>query len=164
MIFQIVLQPTQSLATETTSDGSSIGSMALAVLVVVAVMAGGIAIHNLLRKLRRPELDGLTPERVKRLWDQILQSAKQGKLGGKIAIIEADKLVDNVMKSMLIPGETMGERLKMAAHKYPGIRDLWPAHRVRNRLVHETDYELREGDALILLEDFRKALRELNVM
>jgi hypothetical protein len=163
MIFQIVLQPTTPVAPTSNNDVSA-GSVASIAGVVVVFLVAAVVIAGFLRKLRKPELEGLSTQKIKQLWEQIEQSAKQGKLGGKIAVIEADKLLDNVLKSMLFPGETMGERLKMAGYKYPGIREVWTAHRVRNRLVHETDYELRDRDVRETLDDFKKALRELNVL
>lgn len=164
MILQIVLQPTPAAAPFEPSSAVSAGAVGTIFGVVIALMVVAVLVAGFLRKLKRPELEGMTPQKVKQLWDQIEQSVKQGKLGEKIAVIEADKLVDNVLKSMLIPGETMGERLKAAGYKYPGIRDVWPAHRIRNRLVHESEYHLYPGDAKRTLEDFRRALRELNVL
>ena len=164
MIFQIVLQPTTPVAPLQSTSDVSLSGVATMLGVIVAFIAGAVIVAGFLRKLNRPEMEGMTPQKVKQLWSQIEQSAKQGKMGEKIAIIEADKLVDNVLKSMLIPGETMGERLKAAGYKYRNIRDVWPAHRIRNRLVHETDYELRGGDTKLTLEDFRRALQVLNVM
>lgn len=163
MIFQIVLQPTTVTPTSPTSD-VSFGAVGTIAGIIVVFLVGAVVLAGFIRKFKRPELEGLSAQKVKQLWEQIEQSAKQGKLGGKIAIIEADKLLDNVLKSMLFPGETMGERLKMAGYKYPGIRDVWTAHRVRNRLVHETDYELRDRDVRETLEDFKRALKELNVL
>lgn len=164
MIFQIVLQPTTPIAPLGPTSEVSLSGVGTIVGVIVAFLMGAVIIAGFLRKLKRPEMEGMTPQKVKQLWSQIEQSAKQGKMGEKIAIIEADKLVDNVLKSMLIPGGTMGERLKAAGYKYRNIRDVWPAHRIRNRLVHETDYELRGGDTKRTLADFRRALQVLNVM
>lgn len=164
MIFQIVLQPTTPVEAFEPTSAVSAGTVGTIVAVILALVVGAAVVAGLLRKLKRPELNGLSAQKVKQLWEQIQQSSKQGKLGQKIAVIEADKLLDNVLKSMLFQGETMGERLKMAGYKYPAIRDVWPAHRVRNRLVHETDYELRDRDTKETLEDFRRALSELNVL
>ncbi len=164
IILQIVLQPPSAPTTFEPVSAGSASTIGTIIGIGLALFVGAAVLAGVLRKLKRPELNGLSPQKVKQLWEQIEHSAKQGRLGQKMAVIEADKLLDNVLKSMLFPGETMGERLKMAGYKYPGIRDVWPAHRVRNRLVHETDYELRDRDTKETLEDFRRALRELNVL
>lgn len=162
-MLQIVLQPTEQVSTLDESGASSAQTLGIVLGVVVAVLILIGVVIVLVRKLQRPELEGLTPEKVKQYWEQLRASSKQGPLGQKIAVIEADKLLDNVLKSMLIPGDTMGERLKMAAYKYPHIKDVWPAHRLRNQLVHETNFELK-GEAKWALDDFEDALRLLRVL
>ena len=119
-MLQIVLQPSSPALSEETGLVSG-STVAIAILVFFAVLMVIGLVVSVLRKLQRPELNGLTPDKIKQHWVQIRQSAKQGKLGQKIAVIEADRLLDNVLKSLLIPGETMGERLKMAAYKYPRV-------------------------------------------
>lgn len=163
-MLQIVLQPTGSSIDTTPSSGVSAGSAVAIVGFVLVLLVGALVVAGALRKGKAPDMNGLAPQKVKHLWDQIEQTAKQGKTGGKIAIIEADKLLDTVFKAMNVPGETMGERLKAAGYRRPALRNVWTAHRVRNRLVHETDYELRDRDVRETLEDFKRALQELKVL
>jgi len=81
-----------------------------------------------------------------------------GELSPKLAVIEADKLLDHALKAMAMPGTTLGERLKFAAYKYPKLREVWWAHKVRNQLVHEASYRLDRGIARKAVRAFRKAL------
>lgn len=164
MILQIVLQPTNSAQALAPTSSASVDSVLTILGFSLGLLVGVILLVWFLRKLKKPELEGISTQKVKALWEQIEHSAKQGKLGGKMAVIEADKLLDTVLKSMRFPGDTMGERLKAAGYKHPAIREVWTAHRVRNRLVHETDYELRDRDVRETLGDFKQALRELNVL
>ncbi|MBM3204586.1 hypothetical protein FJZ48_01235 [Candidatus Uhrbacteria bacterium] len=131
-------------------------------LVLVTVV--GILIHKVLRALRRPDLHYLDRNKIKETWQQIQTMSEQGNMGAKVAVIEADKLLDLALKSMLMPGETLGERLKVAAYKYPSIRNVWPAHKLRNQLVHEATFEISPRQAKQALNDFEKALKSLNVM
>lgn len=108
--------------------------------------------------------DALDRKKIKETWKQIQQTSGMGIMGMKLAVIEADKLVDNVMRQLLIPGETMGERLKMAEFKYPEIRRVWPAHKTRNMLVHDSTYELRMSVGREALKDFERALKHLNAL
>ena len=49
-------------------------------------------------------------------WNKIEELASYGKeMNLKLAIIEADKLLDSVLKKMYFPGKTMAERLKSAS-------------------------------------------------
>lgn len=134
----------------------------VAALVILTVI--GIVVHKILRALRRPELHQMDREKIKETWEQIQMVSQQGAMGAKMAVIEADKLLDQALKSMLMPGETLGERLKVAAYKYPSIRNVWPAHKLRNQLVHETTFEISPRQAKQALDDFEKALKALNVM
>lgn len=59
----------------------------------------------------------------------------------KSLLIDADALLDAVLKHVVSSGTTMGERLKNAKHVFPAqhYQDIWDAHKLRNRLVHEVD-------------------------
>lgn len=82
-----------------------------------------------------------------------------GELSPKLAVIESDKLLDHALKAMAMPGTTLGERLKFAAYKYPKIREVWWAHKIRNQLVHEASYRLDRGIARKAVRSFKKALQ-----
>jgi hypothetical protein len=87
-----------------------------------------------------------------------------GEMSLKLAVIEADKLLDHALKAMAMPGETLGERLKFAAYKYPKLKDVWWAHRVRNRLVHEASYRLDRTIARRAIRSFRQALKMIGAI
>jgi len=83
----------------------------------------------------------------------------------KMAVIEADKFVDDALKSANYPGESMGERLMLVQ---PGqllsLQDIWDAHKLRNLLVHDASYQLNHRQAVLAIEAFEKALRELGAL
>ena len=56
-------------------------------------------------------------------------------------LIEADKLLDYTLQQRKVKGETLGERLKSAKNllDHPSYNNVWEAHKLRNRLVHEVD-------------------------
>ncbi|MEK7159375.1 MAG: hypothetical protein AAB575_05500 [Patescibacteria group bacterium] len=98
-------------------------------------------------------------------WKKILEIMSYGKeMNCKLAVIEADKLLDEALKAMCFPGATMAERLKFGSYKFPQLKHVWWAHNVRNQVVHESRYVLKNGEAKIVLRLFRDALRELNVL
>ncbi len=83
----------------------------------------------------------------------------------KIAVIEADKLIDEALTHAGFPGATFGDRL---SNIQPGtllsLDGLWWAHKIRNRIAHETDFFLRYTEARQALGYFEAALAELQLI
>jgi hypothetical protein len=63
-----------------------------------------------------------------------------------------------------MPGMTLGERLKMAQYKYPKLKNVWWAHKIRNQLVHEASFQLSTRMASQALDEFEKAFKILNLL
>lgn len=143
-------------------NGFAIFAIGAGIIVVLVLIAMGIT--ALKRLLTRPELYGLSREDVAKRWTQLLVTAKQGSMGAKVAIMEADTLLDSALKSMSMPGMTLGERLKVACYKYPKLEKVWWAHKLRNQLVHEASFNLGTRQALSALDEYARALKTLNVL
>lgn len=83
----------------------------------------------------------------------------------KIALLEADTLVDDALSKAGFAGETFGDRL---SNIHPGtllsLDGVWWAHKVRNRLAHETDYFLRYTEARQALGYYKATLAELHLI
>ena len=163
MIFQFIVQNGQGGLEAVAPSSSSFPVVPLIVAVLFAVIMISMAVHRLVRFLQRPDLHGMDRKRILETWANIEKTAEHGTMGAKLAVIEADKLLDGVLKSMMMPGETLGERLKTAGYKYPGIRQVWGAHRLRNQLVHDSSFDLSIRQAKGALRDYRAALETLNV-
>jgi hypothetical protein len=59
----------------------------------------------------------------------------------KHAVIEADKLVDYILKAKGYAGETFADRLR-SAEKYINnqtYQSIWQGHKIRNQIAHEND-------------------------
>lgn len=82
----------------------------------------------------------------------------------QVAIIEADKLLDRVLKSMRLPGDTMGERLKFLTYSRTELKFVWQAHLVRNRLAHEANFRLDRRTARETMATFKRAFKLLGVL
>lgn len=81
-----------------------------------------------------------------------------------LAIINADKLLDNALKKRRFNGKSMGERLVSAQRKISNNDAVWVAHKLRNRLVHEQDVSLKEKDVKDALIGIRQALKDLGAL
>lgn len=98
-------------------------------------------------------------------WEEILRhvdSAREAEW--KFAVVEADKLVDDVLKSAGYHGETMGDRLmNIEKGQIVSLEGLWEAHKIRNKLVHDVNYFLRQAEARRAVQLYENTLKELGV-
>lgn len=105
---------------------------------------------------------------VSRKWQEIEALMQQQKPSSyKVAILDADKLVDYVLKTKVGTDGNMGERLKKSQKlfsSYQNYNNLWEAHKMRNRVAHEADHELHFAEAKKNIGYFKKALRDLGAM
>lgn len=81
----------------------------------------------------------------------------------KMAIIEADSIIDDIFKTIGFGGENLGDRLKaVEPSDFDNLQNVWEAHKVRNRIAHEGDrFEITKEEAKAALEKYEKALKEL---
>lgn len=99
-------------------------------------------------------------------WEKIKRrlEAKDGS-SFKLAIIEADKIFDDILIRIGYAGTTMGDRLKqITAAQVPNINDVWLAHRLRNELVHNPDERISHDDAERVVKIFERALKDMEVL
>jgi hypothetical protein len=148
----------------------SFEASSLIYIVYFALFVGAVFfVRGLYKKargiFRRPELYNMSRESIKRQWMQIEELLERpDDTSWKLAVMEADKLLDHSLKSMAIPGMNMGERLRFIAHKYPKINNVWRAHKTRNDIAHQAAYRLSRGEAKSAIRDFKSALEEIGVL
>ena len=66
----------------------------------------------------------------------------------RVAVIDADKITDDTLKSMRFEGATMADRLaKLSRQDYSSLEGLWKAHQLRNNLAHTPGFTLSLPDA-----------------
>ena len=105
-------------------------------------------------------------KKLAKKWNRIekrLESNQEAEL--KLAVIEADKFFDNILKRIGYFGKDMGERLKrINPSQMTNINDIWTAHKIRNNIVHDIDYKLIVVDAQRAVKAYKKALDELEAL
>lgn len=84
----------------------------------------------------------------------------------KLAILEADNMLDAVLEERGIRGETLGEKLKFAETR--GVKNLdaaWKAHKVRNMIAHGGAVaHLSAREARAAIDDYEKFFKELGYL
>lgn len=132
----------------------TIGAIAAGVVLVVLVAFAGV-IAKRPRKMNQPYYQNK--------W-QDLQKLLRETATWPLAIIDADKLLDNALKARKYKGKTMGERLVAAQRDITANDDVWFGHKLRNRLVHEHDVKLKERDVKEALMGIKHALKDLGAL
>ena len=83
----------------------------------------------------------------------------------KMAIIEADKLFDELLKNMGYKGKDMGERLQQITPEHlSNISAIWKSHKVRNFISHDTQYHLTFSEAQWVIKNYEDAFIEMGVL
>lgn len=81
-----------------------------------------------------------------------------------MTVMKADKLFDKALVEMGVPGKTMGDRLKKIGGRLSDEDGVWTAHKIRNRIAHETDYVPSYESAKSALSTYKQALKDIGAI
>lgn len=142
---------------------------ALLVLFVVLVLKARTFAPPLSKKYTRPSLSGLLKHKgltnkYVSMWKKIMEeSEKAPPHSYTTAIVNADILIDELLQDAGFEGKDMGERLgKLNGLGLKTLDDIWRAHRLRNKIVHTSDFEASKtakNEALRVYEVFLKEIK-----
>lgn len=84
----------------------------------------------------------------------------------RIAIIEADSLLEESFKEKDLIGNNMSELLEDAkSNGYPSIQSAWDAHLVRNRIAHEgQEFSLTQVEVRRVIKLYQNIFEDLNII
>lgn len=118
------------------------------------------------RAAERKEGSEVNLEKLNQSWQDVLNhlnSANESEW--KLAIIEADKLIDDLLVQKGYQGESLAERLSMIDKKsMKSFELLWEAHKVRNRIAHKLDFKINRNEALKVISYYGEALKDLQTL
>ena len=130
------------------------------VTIIGGILAGAGLLFILVRKLPKP----IKSPHYRRKWRE-LQRLFADKQTWSNAIVEADNLLDEVLKKKRKPGKSMGERMVAAQKSFSNNDAIWKAHKLASRIAtSEQDVPLKEKDVKETLVAFREALRDLGAV
>jgi len=81
-----------------------------------------------------------------------------------VCILEADKLLDQSLRDRGLSGKTMAERMKQCQGKWTNGNGVWAAHKLRNRIAHETDVKVDYDRARQALIAFKQGLKDMGAI
>lgn len=89
---------------------------------------------------------------------------REGESDLKVAILEADKLLNDALRDAGMMGIQLGDRLKKATpEQIPNLNELWQAHKLRNQIAHEPNFKLKRDLAERALGIYETALKNLGI-
>jgi len=135
--------------------------MTLAILIAIIIF--GIIVLAIINRLGKIPHRHLNQQYFEAKWLELLARVKTPE-GMMLAIIDADKLLDEALKKRGFSGKTTGERLVAAQRSLSDNDGVWYAHKLRNRLVHEPNVTLKKREAQNALAGFKRGLRDLRAL
>ncbi|MEN9582642.1 MAG: hypothetical protein RL641_596 [Candidatus Parcubacteria bacterium] len=82
----------------------------------------------------------------------------------RLAIIEADTILEELTIKLGLRGDTLGDRLKSAVPAdFNNVQTAWEAHKVRNRIAHDgSSYEITQAEANRVIRMYEDVFNEFN--
>lgn len=105
----------------------------------------------------------LKPAKFKDQWTE-LQKFCKSKDTWALAVINADKLLDEALKKKHLKGNSMGERMVEAQKLLSDNDGVWFAHNMAKKLLDDSHGKLKETDVKKSLVGIRQALRDLGAL
>jgi hypothetical protein len=138
-------------------DNTLLGFLA-GVLVVAALLAAVIM-------LTRKTGIQLDVDKYRSKWLTIEnQLSRDNQSNCTLAVLNADKLLDQALRDRGFKGQTMGERMKSAKETWSNANAVWGAHKLRNQIAHETDHQVTYDDARRAIAGFKQALKDVGAI
>lgn len=138
--------------------GNSVIFLLIGVLIVAVVLV-------LYMSVIRKEMPQLNREKYQAHWLEIENSLSRDNAASyQLAIMNADKLVDQALRERRFKGDKMAERMQSAKTLWHNENNLWTAHKIRNQLAHETGASVSYDTTLRALTAFKQALKDLGAI
>jgi len=84
----------------------------------------------------------------------------------RLAILEADIMLSDLLDQLSLPGDTMGDKLKAVERSdFTTIDNAWEAHKVRNRIAHDgADFLLNQHEAKRVIGLYQTVFEQFGII
>jgi len=83
----------------------------------------------------------------------------------KLALIEADNFFEYALSLLGYQGEGLAEKIKQLEKSYDkSLASVWQAHKIRNAMVHEPNFQISFRQAEEALNAYEEALKGLKIL
>lgn len=138
-------------------------SVAVILFISSVLILGGVLFAFI--SLRKNSPRTLDVDKYRSKWLSIETNLKRDDSNSHtVCILNADKLLDQALKERGIAGETMADRMKLCQGKWTNGNGVWAAHKLRNRIAHESDVQVDFERAKQALSAYKQGLKDLGAI
>jgi len=157
--------------------GSIINFMTYLLMFVALVLAGMIFFSYIrwreelkvakkkYKEVYRPQQEVIVPEYKHPRWAGVVAHATSlNQPEWRLAILEADTMLAELLDRRGFKGLSIGEQLKSAdPERFKTLQDAWEAHKVRNQIAHEgSAFSLSERETKRIIGLYERVFREFD--
>ena len=108
----------------------------------------------------------ISKRRTLKAWKQIQRRLRSNKMNDlKLAVLEADKVLDGILRMAGFPGKDLDERLELiTSTQIENIEEIKQAHKFKQRIATEPDLTITQNEAQISVDIYKKVFQELNLI
>ena len=121
---------------------------------------------NLRVMMKGMDIPTVSKGKMHRNWDKIKERLmSENPSQYKVAVLEADRVADQMLEGIGYKGENMAERLKnITAVHVSNIDELLRAHDVRNQIIHDPNFVIDKKTAVELVGVYENFLRSMEFL
>lgn len=142
-------------------------------LLSLLAIAGIVYLYRKIDSIRKNEMDLLYPQREEVVeaknpqWERIVDNVQSfDESDWRVAILEADIMLSDLLDKLALPGDTMGDKLKAVEKSdFRTIDNAWEAHKIRNQVAHEGDsFLITHREAKRVIDLYRTVFEEFQMI
>ena len=97
------------------------------------------------------------------LWEQVEACLKDQKSSAyKLAIIEADKILNNLITLKGVPGDSTSDKVMKIKEKFPELAGLVKAFQTKDKILNHLTYNVSPEEADAALDAYKTAISDLD--
>lgn len=108
----------------------------------------------------------ISKKHAMRAWQQVLKRLEtKSPIQLKAAVVDCEKIFDEVMKISGIKGKSMDERLEqLNESEVENLKDILAAHDIVKRFKDEPDFEVSYDQAKHILKTYKKTFQDFGML
>jgi len=126
-------------------------------IVLAFIIADVLIVGYVIYRRNRKKIPEKLINEISTAWRKIIRQSDY-----KHAVMEADKLLDYALTQLGLSGN-LGSKLKKSPHIFSHINDVWSAHKVRNNIAHQMNYNIDERLYKKTMLAFKQAFKDLKI-